>query len=169
MNTFTKHLAVLPAAALAFTLPFAAPAVAGEKSDGIVVRSQEALEEWQAQTTKDINRSLRNAPIPNNARPNNSVVQITFTLGADGKPENIETLDGSGNWAARKAARYAVRRLNDLDTVPVSNAQNAQFLANIFFASSADMHKQLAAQLKKSERSRLAAAEGEKEYILLGG
>ncbi len=169
MNTFTKHLAVLPAAALAFTLPFAAPAVAGEKSDGIVVRSQAALEEWQAETTKDINRSLRNAPIPNNARPNDSVVQITFTMGANGKPANIETLKGNGNWAARKSAMYAVRRLNDLDAVPVTNPQNAQFLANIFFASSVDVHKQLAVQLKKSERSRLANAEGETEYILLGG
>ena len=169
MNIFTKHLAVLPAAALAFTLPFAAPAIAGEKSDGIVVRSQAALEDWQAETTKDINRALQHARIPNNAHPNNSVVQITFTLGADGKAENIEMLNGNGNWAARKSAMYAVRRLNNLDEIPVNNPQNAQFLANIFFASSKDMHKQLAAQLEKSERARVAAAGGTDKYILLGG
>jgi len=169
MNTFTKHLAVLPAAALAFTLPFAAPAMAGENSDGIVVRSQAALEEWQAATTKDINRSLKHARIPRNAFPNNAVVQVTFTLGADGKPENVAFLRGSGNWVARKVAMYAVRRLDDLDKVPVTNPQNAQFLANIFFASDKATHKQLAAQLEKAERTRIAAAGGEEEYILLGG
>ncbi|MEL6529399.1 MAG: hypothetical protein AAFQ27_05520 [Pseudomonadota bacterium] len=169
MNTFTKRLALLPAAALAFTLPMSAPAMAGEKSEGIVVRSQAALEQWQADTTSDINRSLKFARIPPSTRPNDAVVQITFTLGADGKPDNIELLNGDGNWAARKAAMYAVRRLNNLDEVPVGNAQNAQFLANIFFASSKDVHKQLAAKLAQTERTRIAAAGGENEYILLGG
>ncbi|WP_298471234.1 hypothetical protein [uncultured Erythrobacter sp.] len=169
MNTLTKHLAVLPAAALAFAIPFAAPALAGEKSDGIVVTSQAAMEEWQAATTARINRSLKNAPIPNNSRPNDAVVQVTFTLGADGKAEDIEVLRGNGNWAARKSATYAVRRLNDLDTVPVNNADGAQFLANIFFASSMEVHKQLKADLNKTLGAQLAAADGDSEYILLGG
>ena len=168
MKTLTKYV-VLPASAIALALPFAAPAVAGEKSDGIVVTSMAKMEQWQADTTKDINRSLKNAPIPIHARPNSSVVQITFTLGEDGKADNIEVIDGNGNWAARKAATYAVRRLNDLESVPVTNKQNAQFLANIFFASDAEDHKRLKLALKKSEAQRLAAAGGEEEYILLGG
>ncbi len=168
MKTLTKYT-LLPAAAFAIAVPFSAPAVAGEKSDAIVVTSMAKMKEWQAETTKDINRSLRAAPMPSSSRPNNAVVQIAFTLGADGKPDNLEVLDGNGNWAARRAASYAVRRLNDLDQVPVSNPQNAQFLANIFFASTAQDHRELKAQLKKSEAKRLAAAQGEEEYILLGG
>lgn len=168
MKTLTKF-ATLPVAAFALALPFAAPALAGEKSDGIVVTSQAKMDEWKAETTKDINRSLVNAPIPNNSRPNTAVVQIAFTLGDDGKPNNIEVLDGRGNWAARKAATYAVRRLDDLDQVPVTNAQNARFLANIFFAGTPEDYKALKTQLKKSEAQRLAAADGEDEYILLGG
>lgn len=168
MKTLTKFV-ILPAAAVGMALPFAAPAIAGEKSDGIVVTSMAKMKEWQAATTKDINRSLKNARIPITTRPNNSVVQITFTLGDDGKAENIEVLKGNGNWAARKAATYAVRRLNDLDTVPVTNAQDAQFLANIFFASNKQVHKELAAKLAQSEATRLAASGGEEEYILLGG
>ncbi|MDJ0642941.1 MAG: hypothetical protein QNJ15_08995 [Erythrobacter sp.] len=168
MKTLTQFVA-LPVAALGLALPFSAPAVAGEKSDGIVVTSMAKMKEWQAETTKDINRSLRSAPIPNSSRPNKAVVQIAFTLGADGKPDNIEVLDGRGNWAARRAASYAVRRLNDLDQVPVTNPADAQFLANIFFAGTAEDYKELKAQLKKSEARRLAAADGEEEYILLGG
>ncbi|MEM8724571.1 MAG: hypothetical protein AAGE86_03525 [Pseudomonadota bacterium] len=168
MNTFTKFTPI-PLAAFAMALTFTAPVAAGEKSDGIVVTSQVAMEEWQAATTADINRSLTRAPIPNNRRPNNSIVQIAFTLGDDGKAENIEVLSGNGNWAARKSATYAIRRLNNLDQVPVTNARNAEFLANIIFASSPEKHKALKAKLKKSEAARLAAADGNNEYILLGG
>ncbi len=103
MKTLTKFV-VLPASAFALAIPFAAPAAAGDKSEDIVVTSKAKMAEWQAATTKDINRSLRAAPIPNSSRPNTSVVQIAFTLGEDGKADNIEVLDGSGNWAARRAA-----------------------------------------------------------------
>ncbi len=168
MNTLTKY-ALLPASAFALALPFSVPASAGDKSEDIVVTSPAKMAEWQSATTKDINRSLKNAPIPTHARPNSSVVQITFTLGENGKPDNIEVLNGNGNWAARKTAAYAVRRLDGLDQVPVTNAQNAQFLANIFFASTPEDYKALKMALKKSEAKRLAAADGEDEYILLGG
>jgi len=168
MNIFAKHLAVLPAAALAFVLPVAAPTMAGEKSDAIVVTSKAAMKEWQVATTKKINRSLARAPIPNNSRPNNSIVQIRFNISADGKPENVELLQGNGNWAARSSARYAVRRLSGLDQVPVNNPQNAQFLANIIFASGLDSHEELKAKLKKSEAARIAASPGD-TTILLGG
>lgn len=168
MKTLTKF-AALPAAAFALALPVATPAIAGEKSESIVVTSKAKMAEWKAETTKDINRSLRSAPIPDSSRPNTAVVQIAFTLGEDGKADNIEVLEGRGNWAARRTAAYAVRRLNDLDQVPVTNAENAQFLANIFFASTPEDYKELKAQLKKSEAKRMAAAEGDNEYILLGG
>ena len=168
MKTLTKCV-TLPAAAFALALPFSAPAIAGEKSNDIVVTSMAKMKEWQAETTRDINRSLRQVPLPNRARPNNSVVQITFTLGADGKAENIEMLRGNGNRAARKAASYAIRRLNDLAQVPVTNAQNAQFLANIIFASTPEAHRKLKAALKKSEAKRLAASDGDEQYVLLGG
>lgn len=167
MNTFAK-LACSSAAALALALPFATSAVAGEKSDDIVVSSA-AMKEWQAETTKDLNRALGRVSVPVSTRPNSAIVQVAFTLGADGKAENVELLDGQGNWAARRIAVNAVKRLNDLDTVPVRNPEDAQFLANIIFASTHERHKELAAKLWKSERARIAAAGGNDTTILLGG
>ncbi|QUL37033.1 hypothetical protein [Erythrobacter sp. JK5] len=166
MNRLNKSLA-LPAAAFALAVSFAAPAAAG-KSQDIVVTSHAAMQEWQQETTRDLNHALTRAPVARTVRPNDAVVQITFTLGEDGKAENLEVLDGKGNWAARKAAIYAVKRLDGLGDVPVYNPESAQFLANIIFASNREIHDQLAAKATSEMRERYAQAESER-YILLGG
>lgn len=168
MNTFTK-LACSSAAALTLAFSAVTPAMAGETSDDIVVKSKAAMKQWQAETTKDLNRALARAPAARKVRPNEAIVQVTFTLGADGKAHDVTLLDGNGNWAARKAALYAVRRLDGLDAVPVKNPEGAQFLASIVFANSYEMHDELTAKLWKSERARIAAAGGTDTTILLGG
>lgn len=160
-----------PAAALAaaLTLTVAAPAYAGDKSDDIVVSSKSAMVTWQQDTTRQLNRMLARTPVAHTAAPNDTIVQIEFTLGEDGRPTDITLLDGDANWSARQTAIYAVRRLGDLSDVPVTNPQGTRFLANLIFADNAETRDQLAAKLDRSERTRLAAADGEEEPILLGG
>ncbi len=168
MKTVAKITAAAVCAA-AFALPLAAPAIAGEKSADIVVRSAAAMEQWQAETTKDINRALAREPLAQKVHPNNSIVEVAFTMGEDGRADNVVVLKGNGNWAARRAAKYAVQRLDSLDQVPVSNPDNARFLAQIVFADDKQTHRQLTAQLRKSNAYRFANANNGENVILLGG
>ncbi len=173
MKTYTKF-ACSTAAALTLALPFAVPAsanpaTAASSSQEIVVNSRVAMDEWQSETTKDLNRALFRAPLVRKVHPNNSVVQVTFTLGDDGKATNIEVLDGAGNWAARKTAVFAVKRLDALASVPIANPQDANFIANVIFASTPRMRDELAAKLRQSEARRIAASGGEENTIMLGG
>lgn len=165
MTVFTK-LASAATLAAAFTLPLAAPAYAGEDSDDIVVRSNAAMQQWQAETTADINRALARDPMSRKVRPNNAIVEVAFTLGANGEAENIRVLDGTGNWSARRAAKIAVRSLDTLDEVPVSNPAEQKFLAQIVFADDKQTHTKLMAKLNQSRSERLASADN--DYILLG-
>lgn len=168
MTTLTK-LAIAPLSlAAAASLSFAAPALAAENSEDIIVTSAAAMEQWQAATTKDLNRSLAREPITRKVSPNNSVVEVAFTLGADGRAQNIKVIDGDGNWSARRAAIRAVRTLDTLDEVPVRNPVGTRFLASIIFADSAETKKTLAKKAKKARAARFAAADQE-QYILLGG
>ena len=164
-----KNFAAAAACAAALALPLAAPVAAGEKSDDIVVRSAAAMEQWQADTTRDINRSLARMPLAQKVHPNNAIVEVAFTLGDDGRADNIVVLKGDGNWAARRAAKYAVRSLDTLDEVPVRNRENARFLAQIVFADNLDTHETLTARLEKSNTARFAEAQGDDNPILLGG
>ncbi|MGB3469198.1 MAG: hypothetical protein WBA51_00065 [Erythrobacter sp.] len=127
------------------------------------------MKDWQAETTKDLNRALARAPLPRKIVPNNAIVQVAFTLGADGKADNIEVVNGNGNWAARKTAVHAVRRLDNLASVPVANPKSTKFLANVIFASTPRIHDELAAKLWKSEARRIAASTEDDNTIVLGG
>ena len=160
-----------PAAAVAATLSLAlgAPAYAGDKSDDIVVSSKTAMATWQQDTTRQLNRMLSRASVARTGTPNDTIVQIEFALGPDGKPTDITVLDGDANWSARRTAIYAVKRLGDLSDVPVTNPQNAKFLANLIFADSIDSHDRLAAKLASDTQTRFAEANSEDDYILLGG
>lgn len=165
MTTRTK----LTALAAALALPLAAPALAGEKSDDIVVSSKAAMEQWQADTTADINRTLARDPTSRKTPPNNAVVEVAFTLGADGRAENIEILDGYGNWSARRAAKYAVRALDTLGDVPVRDRTGTAFLAQIIFADNEEIHAKLTKKAAKARAARFAAMEENERPILLGG
>lgn len=167
MNMFAKF-ATATALAATLTLPLAAPAAAGEKSDDIVVSSNAAMAKWQDTATNQLNRMLARAPMARSYAPNETIVQVTFSIDADGDPQDITVLDGDANWGARQTALYAIKRLSSLSQVPVRNPQNAKFLANLIFAQDAATHRQLAAKLDASTRTRLAEAGGEESYILLG-
>ena len=169
--TFTKTLfhkaAAIPAIALAATVPFAGVAHADEASDGIIVTSQAEMVAWQKDTTRTLNRALETAFTPRSASVSDGIVQVTFDMGADGKPTNLEVIESSANWTAERIAVRAVGRLGDISDVPVTNAQDARFLANIVFADSVEEHAELTRELEKSMSEGLAA--GYSDYIQLGG
>lgn len=173
MTTITKYVSAA-ALSVALALPLAAPVSAGEKSASaesapIVVQSRAAMKEWKAETNKGLNRALTQIALPRKVLPNDAIVQVAFTLDANGQPTNMQVLDGKGNWAARKTAERAIRRIDTFDEVPVANPQSARFLANIIFAGTADARDRLASELRESERERIAAAQGRDDYIRLGG
>ncbi|QFT76634.1 hypothetical protein [Erythrobacter sp. THAF29] len=174
MFTRTKLTAApLAIAAAALALPLTAPALAGEKeiaeAEPIVVISQPAMQAWQEATTADLNRALVRDPIARKVQPNNAVVEVAFTLGYDGRAENIRVLPGQGNWSARRAAKYAVRTLDTLGDVPVANPEGTRFLASIIFADTIETHDKLAAKAAKARAQRFANVDEEDRPILLGG
>ena len=166
MNTL-KTFALAPVLALAALTPFAA-AQAEEKHDDIVVTSPSAMADWQASTTRSLDRALQRSPLERTTTPDSGIVQVTFTLGADGRPQDVAIYDSSANWAAERSALYAVRRLGDIGDVPVTNPQGVQFLANIIFADSAIERDDLARTLAASETARLASGEPASAFIALG-
>lgn len=168
MNTYVK-IAFAPALALSLGLPLASPALAGVEHQDIIVTSRADMQAWQADATRTLNRALENNPRERNASPSSGIVQLTFEMGADGKPTNIELYSRTTNWTSVRAARHAVRRLGDISDVPVSNAQGARFIANLIFANSTQQRNELAAELARSESARFAAGGEESEYISLGG
>lgn len=155
--------------ALGAALLLAVPAsVAADHSD-IVVQPSPALQDWQQDTSKQLNRALdrggsQYTPFRS---ANNSIVQIGFTLGEDGRPDDVQVYDGDGNWAAKRAARRAVKSLAGLDQVPVANPQNVQFLANIIFADNERIHDRLEKRLQQMEAARLASSGPERTYVAL--
>ncbi len=176
MKTFAKY-AITPAAALAGAVLLSAPAYAGERSntataakaDDIVVLSKAKMKAWQARTTRALDRALERSPIERTAVPGSGIVQVGFTLGADGRAEDVEIYGSSADRIAEKSAMHAVRRLRTLQDVPVSNKMNARFLANIIFADDHTQYRKLAKTLEVSERARLASGAAESGYIAVGG
>lgn len=172
MTVLTKFISAAALAA-AIALPVSAPVSAGDKasakSDDIIVSSQGAMQQWQAETTKDLNRALLRDPVTRKVRPNNAIVEVAFALGADGKAEDIRLLKGNGNWAAKRAAKNAVRRLDTLADVPVLDPEGTPFIASIIFADNREIHQELSAKLAKSRKMRFASIDKEDRPILLGG
>ena len=166
--TALSKFAPVAAFAAALALPLASPALADDEADPIVVSSKVAMQEWQAETTRDLNRALAFAPMARKTRPNESLVQVTFSLGADGRADDIKVRGGDGNIVARQTAIYAVRQLDGLADVPVRDAASQRFLANIYFANDKKTLIALKQQAQES-RARLAANGDGEDYILLGG
>lgn len=153
-------------AALLVALP--ANSLASNDSDDIVVSPSAAMVQWQEDTTTDLNRALSHGGVRYRGEPNNAIVQITFSLGDDGKADNVRLHNDEGNYFARRIAVRAVKRLRDLDQVPVANPQDAKFLANIIFANSDNDLGRLEERLAKMERARLASSGKERTYLALG-
>lgn len=168
MNSFAKF-AFAPVLALGMTLPLAVPASAGESTEDIVVRSQIEMERWQEDTTRSLNRALVRNPLERSASPSSGIVQVRFTMDENGRADDITLHSSSADWVAERIALSAVRRLGNLDEVPVSNAGDVQFLANIIFASDRNEQTELAKKLARSERARLASGTAESDYVALGG
>lgn len=168
MNTYTK-IALAPALAFAAALPLTSPALAGGGHEDIVVTSRADFQQWRADATRTLNQALKQNPAERRASSSASsgIVQVTFEMGADGKPANIELYSSTANWAAESSARYAVKRLGDLSDVPVSNPQGARFLANIIFADTIEERDDLARDLARSEAGRLVSSD--EGFIVLGG
>jgi uncharacterized protein YbjQ (UPF0145 family) len=155
--------------ALGLALPLAAsPAVAGEQ-ERIEVTSQSEMKRWQKQATRKLDNALRQIPGRRSAAPANGIVQIAFRMGENGRPEQLIVHSNSADRTAVRMAKYAVRRLGDLSDVPVGNAQEKRFLANIIFAADRIQHEEFKLALATQERARLAAGEAESETIVLGG
>lgn len=167
----TRHINIstgsLRAIALAMLLALPTAASASSDSDDIVVRSQSPMDEWTSQTSAELNRALSRG-INARGQPDNAIVQVTFTLDDNGKAENLEFLSREGNLFNRDMARRAIRRLKNLDQVPVEDVQSAQFLANIIFANNERVHTDLSSRLEKMETARLASKERAATYIALG-
>ena len=165
MNAFTKT-ALATSMALGLALP--GIATAGDQDAPIVVQSQAAMAEWQAEVNADLSRNMMRVGRTPNHTPR-GVVQVAFTLDADGSPTDFVTYSSSGDRRTDRAARLALSRLDNLDAAPVSNVGNARFIANMIFANSPADHKTLTAQLDKREKARLARGDAMSEAITLGG
>ncbi|MEM8726609.1 MAG: hypothetical protein AAGE86_13920, partial [Pseudomonadota bacterium] len=117
MNTFAKF-ASGAAFAVALAFPTATPALAGD-DQLVVVQPQAAMEEWKKDTTRDLNHALSYQPSSGRLRVDNGIVQVSFTLGADGRADNIKLYNSSSNLIGERLAKRAVRKLDTLADVPV--------------------------------------------------
>jgi hypothetical protein len=156
--TTTLKFAILLGNAVGASLIFALPVTASpaDADDDIVVVSAGAMQKWQQETNARLDRALQVAA-PRDAVTGNSIVQITFTRGPDGKPENPQFYNREGNWTERWIARRAVQSLDNLGEVPVVEAGQVRFLANVIFADDYHNLRKLRSRLEVMERERLAA------------
>jgi hypothetical protein len=161
---FTSFARSAFGAAALFVLPVAA--FAGGDSDDIVVRSATAMQQWQDKTTSELDRALMREPP--GATTENAIVQIAFTLGADGKAENLQFYNRDGSSLERMMAKRAINSLDSLADVPVTKPEEAQFLASIIFANDARNYARLQRRLEKMETARLASEGSRPRYLALG-
>lgn len=162
MNISTIFIAV-PAIALV-AMPQAA---AAQQQDAIEVVASSPMQEWQKHTTRDLNRSLRKAPSLEARRANESIVQIAFEIGPDGRAQNLRVLPGDGNRPAQRAAMFAVRNLETLDDVPIGGS-GMKVLANIIFYDNWESLEKLQARLARSERERVASKGEFSQHLAIG-
>lgn len=150
--------------ALACTLPVAAPALA---QDDVLIVSQSAMQQWQQDRTKELDRLLQSDREPF-GRPLSGIVQISFTLDENGRPTGFETVHNSAGIAAQRTARWALSQLRDLDAVPVTSADGVRFQANIIFAANERDRAAFAAELATLEETRLADAQAGTTAVAIG-
>ncbi|MEL7198107.1 MAG: energy transducer TonB [Pseudomonadota bacterium] len=163
MLKFAK-IAAVPVLAFAASLPLAAPAAADTNDDRILVTE---MDSWKANATRRLNRALQRNPINQTGAPAPGIVQLSFTLNANGSPTNVEVLSNSANRPAAQSAKYAVRRMGDLSDVPVANAGDTQFIANVIFANDHREKRELIAELKSKPYASFASKSGKPTYVVL--
>lgn len=163
MNKLTK-IAAASALAFAVSLPIALPASAGQSDANIVVTQ---MEQWQENATRRLNRALVRSPNIKRGVPASGIVQLSFELGDNGRPTNVEVLTNSSNRQAAQTAAYAVRRMGDLSDVPVADLTNTAFRANVVFADSKRERRDLMAELERKERTKTASKSDGRTYIVL--
>ena len=162
-----KTLANLAFAAAASAAMLAVP-VAAETKDGIVVTQSSRMTAWKADMKQQLDRQLIRSDGFRDRAPMTAVVQIRFTLDADGKPTNLKTIHHTGARRADNASRYAVRNLRGFDKAPLADPRGVTYQANLIFARNDAEGDKLRAQLAEVERQRLAANDDE-TIVMLGG
>lgn len=155
-------------ATLAAALGMAAvsPALAGEQA--IVVHSPAAMQAWSESVNGSLDRRLRQASRIHKVNPASGVVQLRFTIDADGKPQEMTVQTSTGDSRTDKLAMRAVRALPQLGDAPVRDLDQQTFQANIIFAQNRDEYARLAEKLAKSERARLARGGAEAQVLAFG-
>ncbi|AOL94544.1 hypothetical protein [Porphyrobacter sp. LM 6] len=164
--TTKGKIATLLLGATVFVAAPLAPASADD-GDDIVVSSTSAMDKWQQATTARLDRAMRRGD-PLRTDTGNSIVQITFTRGPDGKPANPQFYNGEGSWIERRIAKQAVMSLDNLDEVPVKRAGEVRFIANLIFAEDYRSLNKLRGRLLTMESARVAAKDERSTYIALG-
>ena len=153
--------------AAALSIAAFSPAIAGEQGT-IVVESESAMQEWQQDVGRSLDRRLATASKQTRTDPVSSIVQLRFTLDASGKAHDIEVLNGSGDIRTDLVAKRAVSGLSQLAEAPVADASSQTFQANIIFADDKVTYSKLAKALAKSEKVRMAQADSERGVISFG-
>ena len=154
--------------ALALTATAVAPASANTAQADIIVSPSGAMQQWRADIGRDLGRNLMLAERWAKYNPDSGIVQVRFTLDADGRPSGMTTYRSSSSVATDRAARWAVRRLSSFDDAPVGFARGQVFQANIIFAESPGEFDRFEQKLAYLERARLAGGAGERGVIALG-
>lgn len=92
------------------------------------------LEQWQAEAQASLQRALI-VPHPF-GRPSEpaGVVDISFSLGADGRPTKVAVLHSSGRNVLDGLATSAVRRVRTRSALPLEVAAGQLIVARIFIA-----------------------------------
>lgn len=162
---YNSKLLVLPLLAASF-IPMQA-AAQSQPQETIEVRATSPMIDWQHKTTEALERGLARAASQYGSDLNESVVQVAFQIGADGKAKSAKVLPGDGNNAARRTALNAIKRLDTLDEIPVAAPVGRNVLANIIFYRSAAARDRLEDELAASEQQRLSSADGIR-FIAIG-
>lgn len=164
MTHFSK-IAAIPLIAAAASLPFAAPAIAGDEDKAIIVTK---MTDWKERANNKLNRALTRNPINRVGTPAEGIVQLGFRLDEKGRATDFKVLTNTANRPAVETAEYAVRRMGDLSDVPVANAQKALFRADIVFADDLATRNKLLAELNQKRRTQVASNAGGPVYIAFG-
>lgn len=151
-------------ACMAALLPVTA--LAEGQGEDIVVSSGSAMQQWQQRTTAELNRALMREPP--GATTENAIIQITFTLGEDGKAANPQFYNRDGSFLERSMAKRAIMSLDHLADVPVADREDARFLASIIFANDPRSYTKLQRRLRKMEQARIASRDDRRQYLALG-
>ncbi|NNC58896.1 MAG: hypothetical protein HKO05_02755 [Erythrobacter sp.] len=166
MNTLVSK-ALVATAAVALSVTALSPAIA-QSADEILVTPSGAMQNWRADVSRDLSRQLDQAESFAKYNPQPGIVQVRFTLDDNGRPVGMGTYRTSGSISSDRAARWAVRRLTNLDDVPVRVKPGTTFQANVIFAETPAQRDQLAKKLAWIESKRLANASAEAGVIALG-